>query len=100
MSRIAGLLLCTAAAIILCAGPLASEQISKQTVPRDVPQAPEEQNSGSSLSSRLDQTDGVIRPPSGIDPGAVRPPPPAGKQSTPVIPPPGSAGGDENLRPK
>jgi hypothetical protein len=51
-----------------------------------------------SLSDRLAQADGVMCPPSNIDPQMHKDAPAEGK--TPVIPPPGSPGGDPNVRPK
>jgi hypothetical protein len=50
------------------------------------------------LSDRLAQSDGVMCPPSNIDPQMQKDPPAEGK--TPVIPPPGSPGGDPTVRPK
>ena len=99
MSRVIRFFFGAAAVMALSAGAFVTDQTSPETVPHKVPEAPQEQHSGSSLSGRLDQTDGVIRPPSGVDPGVIQSPPPAG-HSTPVIPPPGTAGGDENVHPK
>ena len=53
---------------------------------------------GKSLSDRLARSDGVICPPSHIDPEIKAPTPPGGPM--PVIPPPGSPGGDPSIRPK
>jgi hypothetical protein len=50
------------------------------------------------LGDRLAKSDGVLCPPSGVDPEMRAPAPDVGK--TPVIPPPGSPGGDQNVRPK
>src|SRR3981081_3145893 len=50
------------------------------------------------LGDRLARSDGVICPPSAVDP-EIRAPTPNGG-NTPVIPPPGSPGGDPNVRPK
>jgi hypothetical protein len=50
------------------------------------------------LGDRLAKSDGVLCPPSGVDPEMRAPAPEIGK--TPVIPPPGSPGGDPNVRPK
>lgn len=50
------------------------------------------------LSNRLAQSDGVICPPSAVDPEMKLPTPQTG--NTPVIPPPGSPGGDPTIRPK
>jgi hypothetical protein len=50
------------------------------------------------LGDKLAKSDGVICPPSGVDPEIRAPTPDAG--NTPVIPPPGSPGGDPTVRPK
>jgi len=50
------------------------------------------------LSDKLARTDGVICPPSDIDPDVQRPAPGGG--AMPVIPPPGSPGGDPSVKPK
>jgi hypothetical protein len=51
-----------------------------------------------SLSDKLARTDGVICPPSQVDPEIHAPTPPGG--AMPVIPPPGSPGGDQSIQPK
>jgi hypothetical protein len=50
------------------------------------------------LGDKLAKSDGVLCPPSGVDPQIHLPTPDAG--NTPVIPPPGSPGGDPTVRPK
>jgi hypothetical protein len=50
------------------------------------------------LGDKLAKSDGVLCPPSGVDPEIRAPTPDTG--NTPVIPPPGSPGGDPNVRPK
>jgi hypothetical protein len=50
------------------------------------------------LSDKLSQTNGVICPPSNVDPAMKTPAPDTGKM--PVIPPPGSPGGNPNVQPK
>jgi hypothetical protein len=50
------------------------------------------------LGDKLAKSDGVLCPPSGIDPEIRAPTPDVG--NTPVIRPPGSPGGNPNLRPK
>ena len=50
------------------------------------------------LGDKLARSDGVLCPPSGVDPEIRAPTPDSG--NTPVIPPPGSPGGDPSLRPK
>jgi len=65
--------------------------------------APEGTTTGQSaapLGDRLAKSDGVLCPPSNVDPQMHAPAPNAGAGSMPVIPPPGSPGGDPNVRPK
>jgi hypothetical protein len=50
------------------------------------------------LGDKLAKSDGVLCPPSGVDPEIHAPTPDTG--NTPVIPPPGSPGGDPSVRPK
>ncbi len=50
------------------------------------------------LGDRLAKSNGVLCPPSDVDPEMRAPAPDKG--NTPVIPPPGSPGGDPNVRPK
>jgi hypothetical protein len=52
------------------------------------------------LSKQLDQGDGVLEPPRGIDPEIKKPVPDDFKGKMPVIPPPGSPGGNPNVEPK
>ena len=71
------------------------------SLPHRVPQAKEDTGSGSSeaLGDQLERSNGVIRPPTGVDPGMTQPPPPSAGR-TPVIPPPGTPGGKRNVNPK
>jgi hypothetical protein len=50
------------------------------------------------LGDKLAKSNGVLCPPSGVDPEIRAPTPDAG--NTPVIPPPGSPGGNPNVQPK
>jgi hypothetical protein len=75
---------------------------SQAAAPMDRDRQPRSETEGQSrdnLSDRLDRTDGVIRPPGGVDPQMQVPPPDQGSR-TPVIPPPGTPGGDRNVEPK
>ncbi|MET4385964.1 hypothetical protein ABIB73_001709 [Bradyrhizobium sp. F1.4.3] len=51
------------------------------------------------LGDKLAKSDGVLCPPSGVDPEMHAPAPSTGG-TMPVIPPPGSPGGDPSVRPK
>ena len=53
--------------------------------------------SAAPLSKELSRTDGVVHPPSSIDPGMSQMPPDPGAQSTPVIKPPSP---DQGVAPK
>lgn len=50
------------------------------------------------LSEKLARSDGVICPPTRVDPDIRQPTPPGG--AMPVIPPPGGPGGDQSVQPK
>lgn len=50
------------------------------------------------LGDKLARSDGVLCPPTGVDPEIRAPTPDTGTMR--VIPPPGSPGGDQNLQPK
>jgi hypothetical protein len=53
-----------------------------------------------SLGDKLAKSDGVLCPPSNVDPTMRTPAPNSDSSNTPVIPPPGSPGGDPSIRPK
>ena len=52
------------------------------------------------LGDKLARSDGVLCPPSNVDPAMRAPAPNSDSSNTPVIPPPGSPGGDQSIRPK
>ncbi|GAB6842027.1 hypothetical protein [Methylorubrum rhodinum] len=52
---------------------------------------PEGDTTGSTLSDKLEKSDGVIKPPAGIDPEIKTIAPDPSPNSTPVIKPPGNA---------
>lgn len=56
--------------------------------------------SGDTLSDKLDQSRGVIQPPSNVDPEIRVPAPDPNPGTTRVIPPPGSPGGNPTIVPK
>jgi hypothetical protein len=69
--------------------------------PAETPSA--KPNAGSSdapLSKKLEEGDGVIKPPHGIDPGMHKDPPVGTGDKMPVIVPPGEPGGDQSVQPK
>jgi len=84
------------------APPAAANNCSPmQPVPPRGTIAPEGETTGQAaepLGDRLAKSDGVLCPPTGVDPEIRAPTPDAG--NTPVIPPPGSPGGDPSVRPK
>jgi hypothetical protein len=62
--------------------------------------AQEPSSTGSTLSDKLEQSDGVIRPPQTSTPDMTVPAPVPDPGTTPVIPPPGSPGGNQQVDPK
>jgi hypothetical protein len=72
-----------------------------QPVPSQGTIAPEGGTTGQSrepLGDKLAKSDGVLCPPTGVDPEIRAPTPDSGSMR--VIPPPGSPGGDPTMRPK
>lgn len=56
--------------------------------------------SSENLGDKLAKSDGVLCPPSNVDPAMRAPAPKSDSSNMPVIPPPGSPGGDPGVRPK
>jgi hypothetical protein len=52
------------------------------------------------LSKKLNENEGVLKPPHGIDPEMQQQPPANAGDKMPVIVPPGEPGGDQNIQPK
>jgi hypothetical protein len=78
--------------------PGATLQQPDADAPKPSPALP---STGETLSERLERSDGVIKPPAGIDRGIhVAPKDPDVGSNMPVIPPPGSPGGDRSIQPK
>ena len=82
-----------------------SSQHTADCTPQDRPNratAPDGVTTGQSrepLGDRLAKSDGVLCPPSGVDP-EMHAPAPSTDGAMPVIPPPGSPGGDPTVKPK
>ncbi|UPT86293.1 hypothetical protein HAP41_0000039530 [Bradyrhizobium barranii subsp. apii] len=82
-----------------------SAQHAANCMPQDRPNratTPDGTTTGQSrepLGDKLAKSDGVLCPPSGIDPD-MHAPAPSTDGAMPVIPPPGSPGGDPTVRPK
>jgi hypothetical protein len=74
----------------------------KETIPEKI--APNEPSTtgatGGTLSEKLEASDGVIKPPTNMDPEMAVPAPVPNPGTTPVIPPPGSPGGNTTVDPK
>ena len=102
MSRVAAIL---APLALAWAGPRDTHADQKPiaTAPAQiVPEDTAPGRSGSSqepLGKRLDETNGVLHPPQGVDPGLTIPPPRT-HGTMPVIPPPGTPGGQPGVQPK
>ncbi len=102
MARLAAVLgLAVTVGCPLSASALTADPRSQAPPPEAVPQAGQTPGSGSSepLGDRLERSNGVIRPPTGVDPGLTQPPPRTGSR-TPIIRPPGTSGGRSSLNPK
>jgi hypothetical protein len=71
-----------------------------QTTPQGNITADSNGKSSENLGDKLAKSDGVLCPPSNVDPAMRAPSPKSDNSNTPVIPPPGSPGGDPSVRPK
>ena len=101
--------LCGTVSAVLAQAPIRPPQApnmppTDQVIPEKIaPQEPSSTGtvgSGATLSDKLEATDGVIRPPSNIDPEITAPAPVPDPGTTPVIRPPGSPGGNPEFVPK
>ena len=94
--------LCGGTAVLAQTGPGAPG--TDQVIPekKGAPIIPPTSASGSdkTLSDKLDQTNGVIKPSTNVDPGMAKPAPVPNPNSTPVIKPPGTPGGPAGAEPK
>jgi hypothetical protein len=90
---------------MLCAGamlgalPAAQAQTADKAPakkPTDVPS----QDPNVPLSKKLNQNEGVLKPPAGVDPQIHQEPPASTGDKMPVIIPPGEPGGDQSVQPK
>ena len=97
-AALAAILVASAVAIPVTA-IAATDAPPQQTVPEATGPGKSGSSSGP-LSDKLDRTDGVLHPPSGVDPEISKRPPPTGPSSMPVIPPPGTPGGEPRVEPK
>jgi hypothetical protein len=86
------------AATILATTAFAQVQDSDPKLPPPSQQVPEKirpdadgSGGGATLSDKLEKSDGVIKPPSGVDPEIKTIPPDNSGSSMPVIKPPGTA---------
>ena len=73
---------------------LAQATVPAQPPPAGTPSAPPEivepppPGEAPAGTEQLQRSDGVVKPPQGVDPGIVKPPPDDGAARMPVIPPP------------
>jgi hypothetical protein len=70
------------------------------TVPEKIAPPLADDMTGTTLSDKLNRSDGVIKPPAGVDPEIHAPVPQGQTRRMPVIPPPGSPGGNPDVDPK
>lgn len=79
--------------------PLPQQVPAEKVEPQGI-QPEEPSSTGSTLSDKLEKSDGVIRPPETGGPDIRVPAPVPDPGTTPVIPPPGSPGGNPYVEPK
>lgn len=62
--------------------------------------APSENKPAADLSKELQESEGIITPPRGVDPEIKKSTPKDFSSEMPVLPPPGEPGGDQSVQPK
>ena len=89
-----------AAAVVLAFGAAAAvaDEPSREGTPAE-PRTPTVPPASGTLSTDLNRSGGVIKPPAGVDPEIKQTPPQTGAKM-PVIPPPGTPGGNPGVQPK
>jgi hypothetical protein len=98
--------LCTFAALAAAMLMLPEESMADASAPgarSNAPSAPNPKPPASAdepLSKKLNKNDGVLAPPSGVDPKIHIDPPAHTGDRMPVIVPPGEPGGDQSIQPK
>jgi hypothetical protein len=75
--------------------PSAPENAKPEAAP-----TPDGKSSGVPLSKKLDENEGVLKPPHDIDPKMNKGAPATTGDKMPVIVPPGEPGGDQSVQPK
>lgn len=89
-----------AATVALCArSPAYAEGPAAPATPAGSDATKKKQNDVP-LSKKLNQNDGVLKPPSNVDPQIHQTPPATTGDKMPVIVPPGEPGGDQSVQPK
>lgn len=83
----------------LAVGPAANAQTT-QPAPAQKPDTPANPSGDVPLSKKLNENDGVIKPPQNVDPEIHQAPPAQTGDKMPVIKPPGEPGGDQSIQPK
>jgi hypothetical protein len=103
-------LLIFASALVSAAVPIVSPRPAEAQTPQPPSVSPPASSQAPStkpdakpkdpLSEKLDKNEGVLEPPSGVDPGMHKKPPADTGDKMPVIVPPGEPGGDQSVQPK
>lgn len=82
------------------ARPLAPQPSENSQSPGEKPVVPGAPAAPPSLSKQLDESEGVVTPPAGVDAEIRKPTPGDFSSDMPVIVPPGEPGGDQKVQPK
>ena len=92
------------AAALMAVSPATSFAQTPPSAPENAkPEAaptPEGKSPSQSLSKKLDDNEGVLKPPEGVDPKMNKGAPAKSGDKMPVIIPPGEPGGDQSVQPK
>jgi hypothetical protein len=94
---------CISSVLVAFSAPLSAQAPTQapETAPVQKPGESTESKSGDvPLSKKLNENEGVLKPPHGIDPEMHQRPPANTGDKMPVIVPPGEPGGDQSIQPK
>jgi glucose/arabinose dehydrogenase len=92
-------------AALLTALPIGAADAQTPNTQNAQPQSPsakpdQKGANGEPLTEKLDKNEGVLTPPSGVDPKMHKEPPGEVGDKMPIIIPPGEPGGDQSIQPK
>ena len=94
---------CVSSVLVAFSAPVNAQAATQapETAPAQKPgESTDRKSDDVPLSKKLNENEGVLKPPHGIDPEMQQQPPANTGDKMPVIVPPGEPGGDQRIQPK